>query len=68
MKELGRGVTYFYGEGAYTGESKKIIYCIITLNQIVKTKRIIEETDPAAFMSIIEAAEVQGKGFKGPAL
>lgn len=68
MKELGRGVTYFFGEGAYTGEKKKIIYCIITLNQVVKTKRIIEEIDPTSFMSIIEAAEVQGKGFKKPAL
>lgn len=68
MKELGRGVTYFYGEGAYTGESKKIIYCIVTLNQIVKVKKMIEDLDPTSLMSVIDASEVQGKGFKGPAL
>lgn len=68
MKELGRGVTYFYGEGAYTGESKKIIYCIVTLNQIIKVKKMIEDLDPTSLMSVIDASEVQGKGFKGPAL
>ncbi len=68
MQELGRGVTYFYGEGAYTGESKKIIYCIVTLNQIIKVKKMIEDLDPTSLMSVIDASEVQGKGFKGPAL
>jgi uncharacterized membrane-anchored protein YitT (DUF2179 family) len=68
MKELGRGVTYFFGEGAYTRENKKIIYCMITLNQMVRTKKIVEDIDPSAFISIIDASEVQGKGFKKPAL
>ncbi len=68
MNELGRGVTYFYGEGAYTGERKRIIYCIVTLNQIVKVKKMIEDLDPTSLMSVIDVSEVQGKGFKGPAL
>lgn len=68
MEELGRGVTYLYGEGAYTGENKRIIYCIVTLNQIVKVKKMVQDIDPASFISVIDAAEVQGKGFKGPAL
>lgn len=68
MKELGRGVTYFYGEGAYTGKDKKVIYCIVTLNQLMKTKKLVEDIDPGAFMSIVDASEVKGRGFKGPAL
>lgn len=68
MKELGRGVTYFYGEGAYTGEDKKVIYCIVTLNQLMRTKKLVEDIDPGAFMSIVDASEVKGRGFKGPAL
>lgn len=68
MEELGRGVTYLYGEGAYTGENKRIIYCIVTLNQIVKVKKMVQDIDPTSFISVIDAAEVQGKGFKGPAL
>jgi uncharacterized membrane-anchored protein YitT (DUF2179 family) len=68
MKELGRGVTYFYGEGAYTGENKRVIYCIVTLNQLVKVKKMVEDLDPTSLMSVIDASEVQGKGFKKPAL
>lgn len=68
MNELGRGVTYFYGEGAYTGERKNIIYCIVTLNQIIKVKKMVEDLDPTSLMSVIDVSEVQGKGFKGPAL
>lgn len=30
MDRLGRGVTYLHGEGAYTGDNKKVIFCIIT--------------------------------------
>ncbi|WDU84431.1 YitT family protein [Caloramator sp. Dgby_cultured_2] len=64
LNELGRGVTFLHGEGAYTGDDKKVIYCIITLNQLVKIKSIIFDIDPRAFVTIIDAAEVQGKGFK----
>lgn len=68
MKELNRGVTYLYGEGAYTGENKKIIYCIVTLNQIMKVKKLVEDLDPTSLISVVDAAEVQGRGFKKPAL
>ncbi|SEF51230.1 Uncharacterized membrane-anchored protein YitT, contains DUF161 and DUF2179 domains [Caloramator fervidus] len=64
FKELGRGVTFLYGEGAYTGHNKKVIYCIITLNQLIKIKTIVFDIDPGAFLTIIDVAEVQGKGFK----
>lgn len=68
LKNLGRGVTFLYGEGAYTGERKKILYCIVTLNQLTRMKKIVEDIDPSAFMSILDAAEVHGKGFKKPAI
>lgn len=67
MEKMGRGVTYFYGEGAYTGDRKKILYCIVTLNQTIRTKKIIEDIDSEAFISVLDASEVHGKGFKGPA-
>jgi uncharacterized membrane-anchored protein YitT (DUF2179 family) len=66
MKEIGRGVTFFYGEGAYTGDKKKILYCIVTSKQLSKAKKLIEDIDSSAFISIIDAGEVQGKGFKKP--
>jgi uncharacterized membrane-anchored protein YitT (DUF2179 family) len=68
MKDLGRGVTFFYGEGAYTGDKKRVIYCMITIKQLSRIKKIIEDIDPTSFISVIDASEVKGQGFKKPAL
>lgn len=68
MSEVGRGATFLYGEGAYTGDSKKVIYCVITVRELTKIKKIIEETDESALVSIIDTSEVQGNGFLKPAL
>jgi len=64
INEIGRGVTYFDGEGAYTGSQRKIIYCIVTLRQLPRVKVLIEKIDPQSFISILDASEVTGKGFK----
>lgn len=61
--ELGRGVTYLSGEGAYTGDKRKIVYCIISLNQLAKIKQIVLDIDPKAFITVSDVAEVTGKGF-----
>jgi len=64
MQDLGRGVTFFYGEGAYTGDRKRIIYCVITVKQLSRIKKIIEDVDETAFISIVDTSEVNGQGFK----
>jgi uncharacterized membrane-anchored protein YitT (DUF2179 family) len=63
MKEVHRGVTFLYGEGAYTGEEKKILYCVVSLSQVPKVKQLVKETDKKAFISIMDVSEVEGKGF-----
>ena len=68
MQDLTRGVTFFYGEGAYTGDKKKVLYCIITTAQLSRVKKIISDIDPTSFISIVDASEVAGSGFKKPAL
>lgn len=64
LKNLNRGVTYIYGEGAYTQEDKRIIYCIVPLAQLPELKSIVKSIDKKAFMSISDAYEVHGKGFQ----
>ncbi|SEN20866.1 Uncharacterized membrane-anchored protein YitT, contains DUF161 and DUF2179 domains [Peptostreptococcus russellii] len=64
MKELIRGVTFLHAEGAYTGESKKLIYTIVSSNEIPKIKEIAFKHDPKAFVTINEVNEVKGRGFK----
>ncbi|HEY3426768.1 MAG TPA: YitT family protein [Negativicutes bacterium] len=66
LKEIGRGVTFVEGEGAFTHQNKKIIFVVVTLTQIAKIKFLIEEIDPNAFMIVQDAAEVMGRGFTLP--
>lgn len=62
--ELERGATVLYGEGSYTREKKGVIYCVVSLRELPRIKKFINEIDTNAFTSIIDTSEVHGKGFK----
>lgn len=64
LARLGRGVTYLTGEGAYTGDDKKVIFCVITRLEEAKLKSIVEELDESAFLAVGNIAEVRGGRFK----
>jgi len=68
MNKIGRGVTFLDAEGAYTGNKKKVLYCIVTLKELTRTKAIIDKIDDKAMISIVDASEVKGNGFLKPAL
>lgn len=61
---LGRGVTYLKGEGAYTGDNKKVIFCVITRLEEFKLKDIVNHYDESAFVAIGNVSEVKGGRFK----
>ena len=64
MDRLGRGVTYLRGEGAYTGNPKKVIYCVVTRLEVDKLKEIAYEKDENAFVTINPVQEIIGGRFK----
>lgn len=64
LNKLNRGVTYLEGMGAYTKENKQVIYCIITSNEVVRLKNLVDKIDPSAFLTINDVVEVRGSSFK----
>lgn len=66
IADIGRGVTFLNGEGAYTGDPKKIVMVVVSMTQIAKIKIIVNTIDRNAFMLIMAASEVQGRGFTRP--
>jgi uncharacterized membrane-anchored protein YitT (DUF2179 family) len=64
LDRLGRGVTYLSGEGAYTEDKKKVIFCIINRLEESKLNTILEEVDRNAFLAVGDIAEVRGGNFK----
>src|SRR5262249_39622560 len=64
LDELERGVTVLQGTGAYTGENRPVLYCVVTRSEVAQLKSIIREVDPQAFMVIGQVHEALGEGFK----
>lgn len=64
LNRLGRTVTYFTGEGGYSGEEKKVIYCVITRLEEAKLKTIVRYFDPNAFLAMSDVSDVKGGQFK----
>ena len=64
LDELERGVTILQGTGAYTGEDRPVLYCVITRAEVAQLKAIVQEADPQAFIVIGVAHEALGEGFK----
>ncbi|MBL8080356.1 MAG: YitT family protein [Anaerolineales bacterium] len=64
IDEIGRGVTYLEGKGGYTGNSRPVLYCVVSLAEVSSLKAIVHEIDPEAFMVIGVAHEALGEGFK----
>ena len=64
IDELERGVTYLEGRGAYTGNSRPVLYCVVSRAEVATLKTIVNEIDPEAFMVIGVAHEALGEGFR----
>ena len=64
MEDMHRGVTMLSGKGAYSGEDRNILYCVVIRSEVAQLKSIINEIDPQAFMVIGQAHEALGEGFK----
>ncbi|WP_071394438.1 YitT family protein [Bacillus tuaregi] len=60
LTNLYRGITIWDGEGAYTGEKKKILMIVITRYQLTDVKLLINEIDPHSFVNITQTQEVMG--------
>ena len=64
LTEMERGVTILQGAGAYTGESRPVLYCVVNRSEVQQLKTIVQEADPQAFMVVGAAHEALGEGFQ----
>jgi uncharacterized membrane-anchored protein YitT (DUF2179 family) len=64
LTEMERGVTLLEGTGAYTGEARPVLYCVVTRSEVQQLKTIVHEADPKAFMVVGAAHEALGEGFQ----
>ena len=60
----GRGAPLLRGSGSYSQNDKHVVMCACNYKQMHIVQRAVKEVDENAFMVIMEANEVRGKGFK----
>jgi len=64
LSRLGRTVTFLEGQGAYSGEGKKVIYCVVTRLEEAKLLSIVRHFDQGAFLAVSDVSDVKGGQFK----
>lgn len=62
--DLNRGGTFIQGKGMYNGKERTIIYTVVNRREVAILQEFIHKTDPRAFMTVINANEIIGEGFK----
>ncbi len=63
LHRIHRGVTYLSGQGAYTGNPKKIILTVVNNIQLKRLEEIIFTIDPQAFTIVGNTFNVLGRRF-----
>ena len=64
MEELEIGVTWLHGHGAYTKESRRVIFTVFRKQLYLQVREIVKNEDPTAFMIVTTATEIFGEGFR----
>lgn len=62
--DLHRGGTLMNGRGMYNGAEKTLIYVVLNRRELAMLEEYIEKVDPHAFMTVLDASEILGQGFK----
>lgn len=63
LSGISRGVTLLEGEGAYSGDKKRVVMCAARPQQVHKITSVVKKSDPNAFIIVTTAGTIRGEGF-----
>lgn len=64
LYNLDRGGTYIDGKGMYNMAERRIIFTVVSRRELAILEEYIHEIDPKAFLTVFDATEILGEGFK----
>jgi uncharacterized membrane-anchored protein YitT (DUF2179 family) len=64
LNDLNRGGTFINGNGMFNNAEKKIIFTVVSRRELAMLEEFIHQIDPNAFLTVMDANEILGKGFK----
>jgi uncharacterized membrane-anchored protein YitT (DUF2179 family) len=62
--DLNRGGTLLNGQGLYNHQDRQIVFTVVNRRETVMLQDYIHRIDPKAFVTVINANEILGEGFK----
>jgi uncharacterized membrane-anchored protein YitT (DUF2179 family) len=62
--DLNRGGTFIQGQGMFNNKERTIIFTVVSRREMTILQDFIHKIDPKAFMTVINASEILGEGFK----
>jgi uncharacterized membrane protein len=63
LENMQRGATVVSGKGAYSNREHAVMMCALTVTEIPQLKALVSEADANAFVVVVPAQGVFGKGF-----
>ena len=63
MEEMNRGATILSATGAYSGQERTMLICVVGQREVLPLKRIVRQEDERAFVFITDTHETLGEGF-----
>ncbi len=64
IHDLNRGGTLISGKGMYNQNEKQIIFTVVNRREVAILQEYIHGIDPHAFVTVLNANEILGEGFK----
>ncbi len=64
INDLNRGGTLLKGEGLYNNYERQIVFTVVNRRETVMLQDYINTIDPNAFVTVLNANEILGNGFK----
>lgn len=64
INDLNRGGTFIPGKGMFNNSDKTIIFTVLNRRELAILEEYIHQIDPKAFVTVVDANEILGEGFK----
>jgi uncharacterized membrane-anchored protein YitT (DUF2179 family) len=64
INNLNRGGTYIDGKGMFNLADRRIIFTVVNRRELALLEEYILQIDPKAFLTVLDAREILGEGFK----
>ncbi len=64
LSDLNRGGTFIQGNGMFNNNPKSIIFTVVSRKEMGMLLDFIRDIDPEAFVTVLNANEILGKGFR----